>query len=327
MSSSNAFNFETPSGSAAGCNYNQRARAAEYIKRGWSPIPVKFMGEEPTPPDWQKLRIGVNDIDHWFPADQPQNIGVILGDPSNDLVVVDIVDRDALPFAESYLPRTWVFGRASRRRSHWIYNAPAEYIRDAVKPRKFVVGGCTIVDVRSDGQHAVFPGSIHESGEPITFGDHFDGSPRAIELFELELGIDMVLIATVLYKRWLFGGRRSLALNTAKCLLSAGWTQGGVERLINLVATQAGDDDVDGLAAIQSAFDLPATYKSGRSGLVDCMGEESVLNLEARWRNIEEWRDALDRPKHDFAPCEGFPRFRQFPPLASRRCNGGGPSK
>ena len=146
------------------------------------------------------------------------------------------------------------------------------------------------------------------------------GSPKQSNWLMLELGIDMVLIATLLYKRWIFGDRRSLALNTAKCLLSVGWTPAAVERLITLVAKEAGDEDVKGhVAAIQSTFDLAATYKSGRSGLVDCMGEESVLDLEARLRNIEEWRDVycLDRPEHDFAPSEGFPRFRHIPPSAS----------
>ena len=170
---SKANELDTSLDLTAASNYNQRARAAEYIKHGWSPIPVKFIGEEPIPSDWQNLRIGVDDIDRWFPADKAQNIGVILGpilgQYYSDLIIVDIVDKDALPFAESYLPRTLVFGRTSRRRSHWVYNVQAEYTHQAAKPCKFGAGGCTIVEVCSDGQYAVFPGSIHESGEPITF--------------------------------------------------------------------------------------------------------------------------------------------------------------
>ena len=234
MSFSKSNELDTSLDLTAATNYNQRARAAEYIKHGWSPIPLKFKGEAPIPSDWQNLRIGVDDIDRWFPADQPQNIGVILGpirgQYCSDLIIVGIVDKDALPFAGAYLPRTMVFGRASRRRSHWVYNVQAEYTHQAVKPCKFIAGGCTIMEVCGDGQHAVFPGSIHESGEPITFEDHFGGNPKQVERHHVELGIDMVLIATVLYKRWIFGDRRSLALNTAKCLLSVGWTPGAVEK-------------------------------------------------------------------------------------------------
>ena len=80
---------------------NQRSRAAEYIKRGWPPIPVKFMGEEPLHPNWQNLRIGEKDIDRWF-RDEPTNIGVRLGEASGRLLDVHIVDKDALRFTKHF---------------------------------------------------------------------------------------------------------------------------------------------------------------------------------------------------------------------------------
>jgi hypothetical protein len=194
------------------------------------------------------------------------------------------------------------------------------YKCDAVEPSKFVASGGIIIEVRGDRQLAVFPGSIHESGELISFeeGRDFSSIPKVAGKHELELGIDMVLIATVLYKRWITGDRRSLALNASKCLLSAGWTQGAVEHLFTLVAKQAGDDEIDcHLAAIQSAMD--ATYKAGRSGLIACMGVEGVADIEASLCNIDEWRNThcLDTPRFNFAPCKGFPRGRPLPAFAS----------
>ncbi len=141
---------------------------------------------------------------------------------------------------------------------------------------------------------------------------------RFAERFQIELAIDMILIATALRKAWKLDDRRALALNTAKCLVSAGWTQGGVEALISLVAKEAGDNDIEGYrAAIQSAYE--ATYKAGRSGLVNCMGEESVAVIETSLRNIEDWRftDFLDTPKVDFVPSKALSGCRQIPPLAS----------
>jgi hypothetical protein len=103
---------------------NQRARAAEYIKSGLSPVPVKFMGEEPLHQDWQNLRIGMNDIDRWFP-DEPTNIGVLLGEASGSLMDVHIVDKDALRFAKYFLIDTGMtFGPASARSSHRLYQIP-----------------------------------------------------------------------------------------------------------------------------------------------------------------------------------------------------------
>ena len=198
------------------------------------PVPVQFMGEEPIPSNWQKLYLQLKDVDQWFPADENRNVGIKLGDFCDPIVVVDIVDKDALPFAASYLPQTMVFGRASRRKSHWVYRThQAEYKCDVVQPRNFVACGDIVLKVLGEGQLAVFPGSIHESGELITFeeGRDFSSTPALVEKHELEVGIDMVLIGTVLYKRWITGDRRSLALNAAKCLLSAGWTQGATEHL------------------------------------------------------------------------------------------------
>jgi bifunctional DNA primase/polymerase-like protein len=308
----NMVNISTPPASI----YNQRKRATEYIKRGWSPVPVKFKGEEPISSDWQRLRMRLKDVDRWLSPNENTNIGIILGEPSGDLVVVDIVDKDALPFAEFYLRETMVFGRTSKRKSHWVYRIQSEYVGQMVDPRKVTVGGGVILEVRGDGQHAVFPGSIHESGEPITFEEGFNLSdtPKPVQKPELEVGIDMVHIATVLFKRWKFADRRALTLNTAKCLLAAGWAQGGVEDLLRVVAKEAGDDDIDSyLLAIQTA--LNATYRAGRSELVDCMGEESVAAIEAPLRNLGELREAfcLDLLKFDFPPSQGisgcFPLF------------------
>jgi hypothetical protein len=217
---------------------------------------------------------------------------------SNHLVVVEIVDRDALPFAEIYLP-----GTTSKRKSHWVYRIQSEDGRGMLDPRKLTVGGGVILEVR-----------------PITFEErvNFPTAQKPVKKFELEVGIHMVLIATVLFKQWKLGDRRALALNVAKCFHSGGWTQGGVERLIKVVARQAGDDGIAGhMVAIQKA--LNATYNAGRSELVDCMSEESVTAMEASLSNLDELRDdlALDVLEFDFVPCDGLSGHRPFPPTFS----------
>jgi hypothetical protein len=61
----------------------------------------------------------------------PNNVVSFNPTLSNHLVVVEIVDRDALPFAEMYLPET-----TSKRKSHWAYRIQSEYGRDMLDPAR-----------------------------------------------------------------------------------------------------------------------------------------------------------------------------------------------
>jgi hypothetical protein len=229
----------------------------------------------------------------------PNNVVSFNPTLSNHRVVVEIVDRDALPFAEMYLPET-----TSKRKSHWAYRIQSEDGRDMLDPRKVTVGGGVILEMR-----------------PITFeeGVNFPTTQEPVETVELEVGIHMVLIATVLFKQWRFGDRRALALNVAKCFRSGGWTLGGVLFLIMAVAMQAQDDDASYYrAAIEDELD--ATYNAGRSELVDRLGEESVTAMEASLSRLDELRDyhCLDFLEFDFAPCSAAPPgHRPFPPTLS----------
>jgi len=42
--------------------YTTREFAAKYVELGFSITPVKFKGKNPTIPNWQNLRIGVEDM-------------------------------------------------------------------------------------------------------------------------------------------------------------------------------------------------------------------------------------------------------------------------
>lgn len=269
--------------------YNQRVTAAEYIKNGWSPIPLKFRGKEPVPSEWKSLSIGLDDIDRWFPADQPQNIGVILGDDYSNLVVVDLVDKDAIPFAKEFMPETAIFGPASRIRSKLLYRCTDDRYGDGNPPPSphpcefgaMDVG--TIVEVHSDGELMVFPGSSLGPGGPITFENR--RTAHTVEWHKLEPCIAVVAIATVLYKLWIRGDRRSLAINTAKFLRRSNWKQPEIETLIARVAKEAGDQDVEGhLEAIHTHIGIQTNFealrKSGRSGLCDI---ENWVEVGARW--------------------------------------------
>jgi Bifunctional DNA primase/polymerase, N-terminal len=134
---------------------------ADYINAGFSPIPIKYKSKQPLNKGWPDLRISNNDIVTYFDGDCI-NIGILTGQASNGLVDVDIDDTTALRFAPWFLPETnCIFGRASKPKSHWAYRVP-----DAETHCKFQADGM-IVEVRGNKLCTVFPGSIHESDEPV----------------------------------------------------------------------------------------------------------------------------------------------------------------
>ena len=262
--------------------HNTQEIAAEYTKRGYSIIPVRLKGKNPTVPEWQNLRLGLEDIDSLFR--EPINIGVLLGDASGGLVDIDLDDDDAAQFAPGFLPHTnMVFGRKSRPASHRLYR-----ISNPGKPRKLSASSVgTIVELRSTGQQTVFPGSVHETGESITFEQ--DGEPGETTREALDRGIQKIALATVLSKKWVGGNRHSLALNMAGFLQKCGWQQEEVEHLVSAVTKKAGDAEAqDRLNAVRSTFEAARLGKlvSGRAALVDSLDDATVRDFE-KWLGVQ----------------------------------------
>jgi hypothetical protein len=92
------------------------------------------------------------------------------------LIDVDLDHPLALELAAARLPPTAsIFGRPSKRRSHWLYYAASPVAtRQWRLPNKQMV-----VELRSTGGQTVFPGSTHPSGEPIEWD--CDGEPDRVD--------------------------------------------------------------------------------------------------------------------------------------------------
>ncbi len=99
--------------------------ACYYRRRGWAPIPVPHQQKAPTLDDWQRLRLEEADLPQHFNGG-PQNVGVLLGEPSQQLVDIDLDAPEACALAATFLPPTDCrFGRPGKPDSHWLYQ-PAE---------------------------------------------------------------------------------------------------------------------------------------------------------------------------------------------------------
>lgn len=134
--------------------------ALEYTQRGFVVVPIPHRGKSPDFDGWQDLRLDAETVEAEFTG--RKNIGINLG-PSG-LVDIDLDCPEARKLAKHYLDQTATFGRESNRRSHWIYSC------EDVRYRKFIdpVDRKCLLEIRAgDGKQTVFPGSTHESGEPI----------------------------------------------------------------------------------------------------------------------------------------------------------------
>jgi len=153
-----------------------RLAAEAYVRRGWSVIPVPHLSKNPGFKGWEQMRLTSDAVYEHFNG-HPQNLGVLLGEPSGWLIDVDLDHARAVELAPQFLPTTpAVFGRSSKPRSHWIYRVTAPV---ATKKFRSKSAGM-LVELRSTGMQTVFPPSTHESGETISW-DEVDAEPASVD--------------------------------------------------------------------------------------------------------------------------------------------------
>lgn len=266
-----------------------------YVQLGFRPIPIRFKTKEPLVAHWPELKVEPSDIESVFGGRQI-NIGIVLGAASGGLVDVDIDDPEALRFAPIFLPSTgMIFGRASRPRSHWVYQAA-----DAGRRRSYddrFEG--SIVEVRGTGHQTVFPGSVHESDELVRFDE--DGVPAVTDWETLVRAARKIAIATMLRKDWTSGHRHRTALAVSGVLANANWTKDEVRQLIETVAIDASDTEVnDRLTCVETTFEqfMRGNNVSGHASLEAEVGP--AAQTIAKWCRLDSGDDrATDNSSGD----------------------------
>jgi hypothetical protein len=168
-----------------------------YLESGWCPIPIPHGEKAPAVDGWQDLRLGLGDVDKAFP--DPSNVGVILGDPSNGLVDVDLDSGEAVTLAPKFLPPTLRFGRPGKPLSHWLYKSPeiqskAFACADPKDPSTML----TIVELRGNRRQTVFPPSKHRgTGEAIAFDETGPGDPAVVDAKALKDAVSRLALAAL----------------------------------------------------------------------------------------------------------------------------------
>jgi putative DNA primase/helicase len=261
--------------------------ASAYIDRGWSVTPVQFQTKQAILKNWPKHVISIDTLEGYF-GSRPTNIGIVLGEASNGVVDVDLDNPTALKLADDFLPHTdCVFGRASKPRSHRIYqtHSPKRIV-------EFAANGKMIAELRGDRHMTVFPGSVHPSGEPIVFENGSGGDPKLVKWEELEHALCKLSIATLLLDSWKPGIRHQIALATSGLLRQLGYTKDDAQKIIRAIAKRARDEQIfDRLECVKTTYAKQGQPVSGKRELANLIGDAAVTAIE-KWS-----RSTNDQPK------------------------------
>ena len=208
-----------------------RASARKYLSEGFTPIAYPHLTKTPTEKDWQKKKREKVDIDKDFTGNK-SNVGIVLGAASDNLVDVDLDSPEAIALAPSFLPPTdRRFGRPSTPDAHWLYRS------DVLATVPFTCNGKKdgmLVELRSTGGQTMFPPSVHPLGERLSWAE--EGALPEVEGEELLQRVRRLAVAALMLRHWNEGMRNVLGLRVPGALLTHGWTESEVERLITIIA-------------------------------------------------------------------------------------------
>lgn len=211
--------------------------AQSYHKRGFLPVPLPLGQKRPIIKNWQNLRLAKDDLPDYF--SNGQNLGLLLGQPSGNLIDVDLDCEYARRLAPAVLPATpLTSGRASALQSHHWYFCE-------IGTKKFQDPDCEdgskamVVEIRSTGTQTLVAPSIHPSGERYEWDSRDD--PADVMPAELLRSVSELAAAALLARHWIDGKRHQLALAFGSTLLRHGWGRDEVEYFIVCIARAAGD--------------------------------------------------------------------------------------
>ncbi len=136
--------------------------ALNYLKLGFSVIPLRPKGKEPLIPwaEFQKRRAVEEEVRGWFAKTTDANIGIVTGSISG-VAVVDLDGPEGLKSALELNLHSTVISNTGNGKHLW-FKSPTWNVQNAV--RKYPG-----IDIRGDGGFIVVPPSIHENGRRYRF--------------------------------------------------------------------------------------------------------------------------------------------------------------
>lgn len=257
----------------------------DYFSREWAIVPVAAMSKKAAV-EWKNgsYRSYIS-AQAAIDACTNLNIGIALGARSGNLIDIDFDSPIAEKIAYLFLPDTRTFGHGTRPISHRIYYTDEScdiqlYYDVGTKGRGNK--GKKLIELRANGCMTVFPGSIHESGEPIEWRNP-DTEIATIKQETLKTRLGQLHAATLFAMRTEDGTRHDGAMAIGGWLARAGYPLDDAILIVRAIAkarAKGGESDSE-----QAVRDSYRRYEEGdtvygKTTLDDIYGA-SVVRLAA----------------------------------------------
>lgn len=206
--------------------------ARSWLELGILPVPLQSESKRPvSKKGWNTLRVTRETIPDFF--EKGQNVGGLWGEPSGWLVDIDLDCPEAVAVAPYLLPETFVYGRRSVPRSHYIYRC------EGIATTKFFEKEeGMILEIRSTGSQSVLPPSIHPDKERYEI--NHDVAFKAISRRQLTDACKAVSAAAMFVRYYpKDSGRHDYVHAITGALLWSGWTDEKVKPFLSAVLEAA----------------------------------------------------------------------------------------